>query len=140
MKYPVKVQDLGDNEFMVTCPDLPAVTAVGDGLEDALREAVDAIETALQILIDDRKDLPEPGALKRGMKMVELPPLAVAKVGLYRAMRDNKIGKADLARRMGVHLPQVDRLLDLRHKSKFDQVQAALGAVGYRMEIKVLAA
>ena len=43
--------------------------------------------------------------------------------------------KADLARLLGVHMPQVDRLLDLRHRSKLEQVEAALNAVGYRIEL-----
>lgn len=140
MKYPVKLQHLGDEEIMVTCPDLPAMTSVGSGESDALRQAVDGISSALQILIDDRQAIPEPSTAKRGMKLVELPPLAVAKVGLYKAMLRHGIRKSELARRLDVHLPQIDRLIDLRHKSKLDQVQAALEAVGYRMEIKVLAA
>ncbi|HZX71443.1 MAG TPA: type II toxin-antitoxin system HicB family antitoxin [Rhodanobacter sp.] len=140
MKYPVRLQHLGDDEIMVTCPDLPAMTSVGTGKDDALRQAVDGIASALQILINDRQAIPKPSAPKRGMKLVELPPLAVAKIGLYRAMLQHGIRKSELARRLQVHLPQIDRLIDLRHKSKLDQVQAALEAVGYRMEIKVMAA
>lgn len=140
MKYPVKLQHLGDDEIMVTCPDLPAMTSVGTGEADALREAVDGLCSALQILIADRKTLPPPGAAKRGMKLVELPPLAVVKIGLYNAMLQHGIRKSELARRLHVHLPQIDRLIDLRHQSKLEQVQAALEAVGYRMEIKVMAA
>jgi antitoxin HicB len=48
--------------------------------------------------------------------------------------------KADLARLLGVHMPQVDRLLDLRHRSKLEQADAALNAVGYRIEPAVQAA
>jgi antitoxin HicB len=48
--------------------------------------------------------------------------------------------KADLARLLGVHMPQVDRLLDLRHRPKLEQVEAALNAVGYRIELAVRAA
>jgi len=45
-----------------------------------------------------------------------------------------------LARLLGVHMPQVDRLLDLRHRSKLEQADAALNAVGYRIEPAVQAA
>ncbi|UJJ59048.1 MULTISPECIES: type II toxin-antitoxin system HicB family antitoxin [Rhodanobacter] len=139
MKFPVKLTR-ADSVVMVTCPDLPEFSSVGDTEGEALREAVDGIETTLQAYMQDRRDIPPPGARKRGQRLVELPPLAVAKLGLYRAMREQGLRKADLARRLDVHLPQVDRLLDLRHSSKLEQVEAALNALGYRIELAVLAA
>jgi antitoxin HicB len=59
-----------------------------------------------------------------------LPAMSAAKVALYQAMRAQDVRKAELARRLGVHLPQVDRLLDLRHASRFDQIDSALRALG----------
>jgi antitoxin HicB len=59
------------------------------------------------------------------------------KLAVYQAMRDQKIGKAELARRLGCHLPQVDRILDLRHSSKIEQVEAALNALGLAVRIEV---
>jgi antitoxin HicB len=52
-------------------------------------------------------------------------------------MRTAKIGKAELARRMNCHLPQVDRLLDLRHNSRLDQLEAAFRALGRRLSIQI---
>ena len=43
--------------------------------------------------------------------------------------------KAELARRVGWHLPQVDRVLDVNHHSRLDQMDAALGAIGLRLEV-----
>lgn len=139
MKYPVKLTR-ASKVVLVTSPDLPEFSSVGDSVEEALREAVDGIETALQMYVQDRRDIPAPSACKRGQRWVELPPLAVAKLGLYRAMRAHGLRKADLARRLGMHMPQVDRLLDLRHRSKLEQVETALHAVGYRIELTVQAA
>lgn len=139
MKYPVKLTR-ADGVVMVTCPDLPEFSSVGDTDDEALREAVDGLETTLQMYMQDRRDIPTPSERKRGQRLVDLPPLAVAKLGLYRAMQARQLRKADLARLLGVHLPQVDRLLDLRHSSKLEQVDAALNAVGYRIELAVRAA
>ena len=125
---------------MVTCPSLPEFSSVGDSRDEALLEAIDGIETTLQMYMQDRRDIPLPGICKRGQLLVSLPPLAVAKLGLYQAMQIQHLRKADLARLLGVHLPQVDRLLDLRHRSKLEQVETALNAVGYRLEVVVLAA
>jgi antitoxin HicB len=52
-------------------------------------------------------------------------------------MRDRGVRKTELARRLGVHLPQVDRLLDLRHGSRLDQVEDALRAVGKELVLTV---
>ena len=53
------------------------------------------------------------------------------------AMRTAGIGKAELARRLNCHLPQVDRLLDLRHASRLDQLEAAFRALGKQLSIEV---
>jgi hypothetical protein len=40
-------------------------------------------------------------------------------------MTEQGIKKAELARRLGWHIPQVDRLFDLRHASRLDQIETA---------------
>ena len=52
-------------------------------------------------------------------------------------MREQGIGKAELARRLGWHLPQIDRVLDVNHNSRLDQMEAALGAIGRQLEVTV---
>lgn len=62
--------------------------------------------------------------------------LTVIKTLLHRGMRQQGIGKAELARRLGWHLPQVDRVLDVRHSSRLDRMDAALHAIGCHLEGK----
>jgi antitoxin HicB len=66
-----------------------------------------------------------------------LPALTEAKLALYTAMRAGKIGKAELARRLNCHMPQVDRLLDLRHASRLDQLEAAFRVLGKQLSVQV---
>ena len=54
---------------------------------------------------------------------------------LYQGMRDQGIGKAELARRLGWHMPQVDRVLDVQHRSRLDMMDAALGAIGWQLHV-----
>jgi antitoxin HicB len=54
-------------------------------------------------------------------------------------MTEQGIKKAELARRLGWHLPQVDRLFDLRHASKLEQIEAAAAALGRHIEVRVTA-
>lgn len=62
--------------------------------------------------------------------------LTVIKTLLHQGMRQQGIGKAELARRLGRHLPQVDRVLDVRHSSRLDRMDAALHAIGCHLEGK----
>ena len=116
-------------------PDFPNVHTFGDDKEEALVRAVDALESMLMAMIEDRKDIPEPSRAKRGQSTITLPALTEAKIELYRQMRASKVGKAELARRLHCHLPQIDRLLDLNHGSRLDQIEQALLAVGKRLTI-----
>lgn len=54
-------------------------------------------------------------------------------------MTEQGIRKAEPARRLGRHVPQVDRLFDLHHASRLDQLEAAAHALGRRVEIDVVA-
>ncbi|MGE5270749.1 MAG: type II toxin-antitoxin system HicB family antitoxin, partial [Thiohalocapsa sp.] len=62
-----------------------------------------------------------------GEAIVPLSALGMAQIALYEAMREKGVGRAELARRLRWHLPQVNRLLDLRHASKMEQIETALG-------------
>ena len=71
--------------------------------------------------------------------MAVLPTLTAVKVMLYQGMREQGIDKAELARRLGWHLPQVNRILDVQHKSRMDQVDAAMGAIGRHLHVRASA-
>ena len=118
-------------------PDFPNVHTYGEDEGEAAANAADALETMLSAMIDDRDEIPPPRPLRRGERPVKLPALTSAKVELYRAMRSAKVGKAEMARRLNCHLPQVDRLLDLGHASKLDQIEAAFRALGEEIRIEV---
>ena len=73
-----------------------------------------------------KEPLPSLSQAKAGEELVPLSALGMAKTALYDAMRDQGVGRAELARRLRWHLPQVSRLLDLRHSSRMEHVEAAL--------------
>ena len=52
-------------------------------------------------------------------------------------MTEQGIKKSELARRLGWHMPQIDRLFDWRHASKFDQIEAAANVLGKRDRVEV---
>ena len=135
--YPVILEAQPEGGFVVTFTDVPEAITQGEDEDEALLYAVDALESALSFYVDDRKPLPVPSKAKRGQKTVRPSALECAKLGVYQAMTEQGIKKAELARRLGWHMPQVDRLFDLRHASRFDQIEAAARALGRHIEVSV---
>jgi antitoxin HicB len=87
--------------------------------------------------IGAKEPLPTSSEPTADEEMVPLSALGMAKTALYDAMREQGVGRAELARRLRWHLPQVSRLLDLRHASRMEHVEAALAVLGLRLIINV---
>lgn len=136
-EYPVELIADEAGGFTVTFPDLPYGVAEGDDEEEAVANAVAALETVMISLMADKQDIPAPSRALNGQRRIALPGLSALKVALYQAMRARNVRKAELGRRLGLHMPQVDRLLDLRHASRLDQIEAALHALGKTLTIDV---
>ncbi len=134
--YPVVLEPDDNGTLLVTFPDVPEAVTFGGDEDDALMRAVDALETMLAARMADREDIPLPSPAE-GRPAVALPALTTAKVLLYRTMREAGVTKAELARRLGWHGPQVDRLLDLNHASRLDQIEAALATLGKRLDVRM---
>ncbi len=132
LSYPLRLEaDAGT--LLVTSPDFPELTTFGEDREEAVARGVDALEEAIAARMYSRLDIPQPS---QGALYVSLPTLTAVKVMLYQGMRDRGVGKAELARRLGWHLPQVDRVLNVQHSSRLEQMDAALGAIGLRLDVR----
>ena len=136
MRYPVTLTKDDNNTILVTFPDVPDAVTYGDTREDAMGRAADALLTVFDAYIKDRRDIPSPSA--RGTAFVEVPALETSKIELYRAMRQGNVTKTELAKRLDWHMPMVDRVLDVHHESRLDQMEAALSAVGKTLTVTVL--
>jgi antitoxin HicB len=136
MDYPVELHPDDNLTVFVTFPDVPGAASYGDDAESAMANAVDALETIISGLIADRRDIPAPSPA-RGRNIVSPSLLGRLKVNVYRAMRERGWRKADLARAMALNPRQIDRLLDLRHRSTVAQLELALTACGKRAEVEL---
>jgi antitoxin HicB len=134
--YRVELTPDDNDTLLVTCPDLPLVTTFGETEADALKHAVDAVETALASMIEDGEDIPPPSGEGHPF-LVGLPLMTILKVELYRRLRALGLTRADLVRRLGWHREQVDRLFRLDHNSRLDQIEAAFRALGQEIEIEI---
>jgi antitoxin HicB len=136
MFYAVKLSKDTDGSWLVDVPALPFVHTHGATREEALTRAVDAVLTGLEMLVDDKAEIPRPlqSAPAKGAA-VRLSALVAAKIELHNAMLAQRVGKYRLGKKLDWHLPQVDRLIDFRHQSKLDQIEQALAALGRRLVV-----
>ena len=135
--YPATLTADPDGGFTVTFRDVPEAITEGDTREEALFRAEDALESALAMYISANEPLPVASEPAAGEAVVPLSALGAAKIALYQAMREQGIGRAELARRLRWHFPQVTRVLDPRHASRMEQVETALAALGLRLVVDV---
>ena len=136
MEYPITLECDDNNTILVSFPDFPEAHTFGKDQVEALRRATDALATIIDAYIKDRRDIPVPSEAATRHR-VTMSALIEAKVRLYEAMRAAKVGKAELARRLHWHMPQVDRLLAMTHGSRLEQIETAFGALGRRLVISV---
>ena len=124
--------------FVVTFPDVPEAVTQGETEAEALMMAADALALCLEHYISQGKPLPR-ARKHRGDKYrtVRLPLLESAKAALYEAFTASGMRKAELARRLGIPRANTDRLFDLKHQSRLDQIEAALKVLGKQLSISV---
>lgn len=139
MKYPVLlIWDEASQSYAVECRDIPEVNSVGDTVEEALTEVLDALEVAFTIYMEKRLFIPAPSkSLEDGEYWVELPPMTALKIQLYHEMLAQKITKAELARRLNWNQTQADRLWSLHHKTKFETFEQAFKVLGKKLDFIV---
>lgn len=140
LRYPVLLKRDTNDTLLVTFPDVPEAVTFGEDQGEALRRALDVLESSLSWYMSERKPIPAPSPVRKKGCYVALPALTEAKIRLYETMRAARISKGELARRLNCNLPQIDRLLDLSYGSRLEQMEAAFLALGKRLAVSVEAA
>ena len=137
-EYPARLVAQPEGGFVVIFPDVPEALTQGEDRDDALLHAVDALESALSFYVVDRRPLPVPSKAKRGQVLVRPSVLESAKLAIYTEMLVQGVKKSELARRLGWHMPQVDRLLDLNHASRMEHLERAARSLGREIRLSVV--
>ncbi len=134
--YPVELTPDDNDTLLVTFPDVPEAVTFGEDEAEALLMAEDALLVMLSAYMDDRQPIPEPSPLN-GRPGVALKVAASAKIALHNAMLAAGKRKADLARMLNLTAIQIDHLLSLHHKSRIEQIETALAALGKRLIVEM---
>ncbi len=134
-EYPVLLKVAEEGGFIVTCRDLPQLITQGEDKEDALAQAVDAMDEVFASYMLKGILFPTPGKTRRGEYSVAPPAETMAKAALYMAMSEAGITKMQLAKQLGVDEKEVRRLLDPRYGSKLPRIAQAIRLLGKRLVI-----
>jgi antitoxin HicB len=137
MRYPLTLRPDRNGTIIAQAVDAPGALTVGRDESDAIVQAREALLTLFAHFMAEGEPIPRPSRRRRGQAWAALPPMAAAKLAIYQAMRDAGLTQAALAERLGCDPRQVRRLLDLDHRSRLDQLEAALSALGKRLVIEV---
>jgi antitoxin HicB len=122
----------------ITFPDLPGVTVLAEGTDDAFAVARDALHTAVSELITTRSPIPRPSRKPRRQhgdsdrrfeRTVPLEQALGMKAILWDNMRNLGISNVALAKHLGCDEKEVRRLLDPTITSR-TRLADALEAVG----------
>lgn len=133
-QYPLELHPEATGVWL-SCPDIPEMNASGDTLGEAFAEALNGLESALSLYVEQRRKIPAASPPRDPAMVLNLPALTVAKIMLWNAMCDEGVSRAELARRLGCTRQVVDRLVDFLHASKIEQIERALGILGLRLTL-----
>jgi antitoxin HicB len=133
--YPANFAREQEGAFTVTFPDLPEAITSGRNMEEALVQAADCLQEALAGRIVRRDDIPKPSKPRRGQRLIRVALYLAPKLALYLAMREQKLNTSELARRLGCTETVLRRMLNPKHDTKPEKLQAALELIGKRLVV-----
>jgi antitoxin HicB len=136
-EYPAKVDQDSAGFYLVTFPDFPEAATDAPSFEVAMSEAADCLEEAVAGRIQRGEDIPTPSSRAPGTILIALPTLYAMKAALYLALREQRLSQAALAAKLGKDEEEVRRLLDPKHLSRISSIEAALRAIGKRVQVVV---
>ena len=101
----------------------------------AFMEAADCLCEAIAGRIARGEEIPLPSQAKRGQHLVGVPLQMAPRLALYLAVRKAGMANTEPARRLGVSETVVRQMLNPKHETKAERIQAALLALGKRIVV-----
>jgi len=136
--YPAVIEQLGDDDFLATFPDLPEAMTGGGSLAEVRENAADALEELILAYLAHGRPIPSPRDPREGEEAVILDPVTAARAALATVMREKKISNVALAKTLGKSEGAIRRLTDGSSAVKIDTVLQAMNAVGARAMLAVM--
>jgi antitoxin HicB len=138
MQYPaIFEEDKEAGGYVVTFRDIPEAITQGDDETEAMAMAEEVLISSIEFYLEKKRTIPAASKAQSGERLVSLPASVSAKVLLLNEMLAQNVGPSELARRMGTIPQNVNRLIDVRHTSKLESIEQAVGALGKRLELSL---
>lgn len=124
MRYVVVVHKDADSDYGVTVPDLPGCFSAGDTFDEALDNAVEAIECHVESLLIDGEPVPQPQTVETHQSDPDFQG------GIFGVVDVDLSKISGKSRRINVTIPerilsQIDRYADSRGESRSGVLAAA---------------
>ena len=139
MQYPAIFElDKEAGGYVVTFRDVPEAITQGESEAEAMAMAEEVLLSAIEFYLEKKRNVPPASKARSGERVVSLPANVAAKILLLNEMLAQNVGPSELARRMGTIPQNVNRLIDVRHTSKLESLEQAVGALGKRLELRLI--
>lgn len=136
--YPARfIPDRSDGGYVITFRDIPEAITQADSPGQCTKEAVGALQAALEGRILSQMDIPRASRARRGERLVAVPIQTALKAALYIEMQRGGTTRVELARRLQIDEKEARRMLDPHHPTKADRLEQALAALGKHAELRV---
>ena len=154
--YPARLRRTGPDEVVVSFRDIPecltslnrappgirSIAPAGSAADEteALAEAADALDVAIAGRIvyppENGDPIPVPSARRTDEHDVAVPADTAAKAALLLALCDSGLSRSALARRLGVDVRVVRRMLDPRHRTGASRIGSVLRELGQELVVE----
>ena len=136
-RFPYWIENAPAGGFLCRFPDFPDFAPEAPTLEKLLKGLLNAIIPVLEEHIKSGKPPIQERALNPGEEYLSLSPTLSVKLQLIYAVRERRITAHDLARRIGCYPQEATRILKFSHPTKIDTLNAAVEAIGGRLDCRV---
>jgi len=121
----------------VTFRDIPEAVTYGGDEKEAVEMAEDVLASALSYYAERNEPFPQASVPRPGERLIFLPALIEAKLGLWARMGEMGLSKAELAAKLDVDHKTVRRLLKFDHNSRIEAIESALSTLGKRLTVRI---
>jgi antitoxin HicB len=136
--YPITIVcNASSMHYQGTCRDFPSIRCIAPTEEGVLSQAQKIIINNIAALILRRLPIPEGSEPEAVEKEIHLPVLIAMKAALHNSLLESGTRRTHLARQLGIHAPQMSRLLDLNHFSRVEMLERALLLSGKHIRLTV---
>ena len=134
--FPVNVTIDEEGFFLVIFPDFEGTATDGKTKSEAFFEAIDCLGTALAFRVKNNLPIPKPSPA-RGRPVIFPAALMAAKTALYMAWKETGLSCLGLAKKLGIELKSLQRMLDPRHRTHVGSIEGVLAVLGRRFVIEM---